>query len=487
MKKVLSLILTITILFTQVLPISVLAADKNSGVNANDGVITISNPIEGKTYSLYKLFELESWNEEKGAYVYTISNSSKWYEFLNSYDGVTLTQRGASDTYIVTVSEGFNVSAFASNALNYAKTNKIDAVRSETAGTSALVFDNLNYGYYLVDSSAGSLCALNTTNSEIEINEKNSIPTIDKTVKKNNSGIYGDSSKEAIGKVIDFRTIINVGEGAENYVLHDVMSSGLTFIDSTLVVKNETTSAELPTTSYTVEYGKSVKYEENSYTTTFTITFNNEFMSTMQDNIVVEYQAKLNENAVIYNSANTNDTWLEYGDNHVTLKDQTKVYTYTFDIVKTDSENIVLEGATFKLYDAKTDGNIVPLVDEGNGVYRVDYTIDVNNSATISAGKVTIKGLDGDVSYFLEEITAPNGYNKLTSRVEFSVADNSDVDAEINENTYVRGGLQIVNTTGSMIPSTGGIGTTLFITIGSIMVLSFGILLVARLRLAKEI
>ena len=265
------------------------------------------------------------------------------------------------------------------------------------------------------------------------------------------------------------------------------MSSGLTFIDSTLVVKNETTSAELPTTSYTVEYGKSVKYEENSYTTTFTITFNNEFMSTMQDNIVVEYQAKLNENAVIYNSANTNDTWLEYGDNHVTLKDQTKVYTYTFDIVKTDSENIVLEGATFKLYDAKTDGNIVPLVDEGNGVYRVDYTIDVNNSATISAGKVTIKGLDGDVSYFLEEITAPNGYNKLTSRVEFSVADNSDVDAEINENTYVRGGLQIVNTTGSMIPSTGGIGTTLFITIGSIMVLSFGILLVARLRLAKEI
>lgn len=484
MRKLLGLILTISILLTQISPLSVSASDKNTGTNASDGVITIENALEGKTYTIYQMLTLESWDEEKEAYTYTISSSSSWYNFLNGYEGVTLTQRGTTDTYVVTMT-GVDAAAFAKDALAYAKTNKITGISKTAEASGELVFDNLNYGYYLVDSSTGALCSLNTTDSEVKIREKNGVPTVDKEVKENSNGTYGDSNKEAIGKTIDFKTTIYVEEGAENYVLNDVMSEGLTLDKDSITVKLAD-GTNVAKENYEITYDQKVNHNGNEYTSTFTITFNNTYMSTLTQNIVVEYQAKLNENALIYDEANTNDTWLEYGDNHETTMDQTKTYTYKFDVVKTDQSNIVLEGAEFALYDAKTGGNKIPVVDEGNGVYRVDYTVDINDSAVIKGGKITIIGLDGDTTYYLEETKAPNGYNILTSRVELSVTDDANVEATITDNEYIEGGVQVVNTTGSRLPETGGMGTILFTTIGSIMVISFGVLLVARLRLSKE-
>ena len=147
-----------------------------------------------------------------------------------------------------------------------------------------------------------------------------------------------------------------------------------------------------------------------------------------------------------------------------------------------------MNGAEFKLYDAKTEGNEIALIDEGNGVYRVataaEKAAEGFVSATIKAGKVTIKGLDSG-TYYLEETKAPAGYNVLAERVEVKI-DHANLTATVEGDTYVSGGVQVINKTGAELPSTGGIGTTIFYVVGGLLVVAAGVLLVTRKRMSKS-
>lgn len=260
------------------------------------------------------------------------------------------------------------------------------------------------------------------------------------------------------------------------------MSAGLSFNADSVVVKvgDTTVAAE----------NYEVVTEGLTDDCTFEIKFTQAYLDSLAEDtdIVVEYTAVLNENAEIYTTANTNDTYLSYGDASKTEESHTDTYTYKFDLVKTDKDKKVLTGAEFKLYDAETDGNEIALVKEADGIYRVataeEKAADSFTAAVIEAGKVTIKGLDAG-TYYLEETKAPEGFNVIKDRQKVVIFKDSTLEATLDAEgtTYVSGGVQVINRTGSLLPSTGGIGTTIFYIVGGLLVVAAAILLITKRRM----
>ena len=441
------------------------------------GSITIDNAVVGKTYTIYRIFDLNSHNDDYTAINYKVS--AKWAAFFQDgakgLDYVTIDDQG-----YVTWKVDADKAAFAKDAYAFAQASSIPNDGQNKATNSTVKFENLTLGYYLVQSDLGVLCSLDTTMPNVTIKEKNSQPTVDKQVQENSNGTWGDTNDANIGDTVNFKTTINVVDGQpENYVLHDKMSDGLTFDagsvevkigDRTLTPGSDYTLIANPKDGCTFEIG----FKEN--------------VLKPNDVVIVTYSATLNEKAVIYPEPNTNETKLVYGEGSETTWDETKTFTYQFDLVKTKTDKTVLDGAEFKLYDAKTDGNEIALIDEGKGVYRVatvaEKDADGFVSATIKAGKVTIKGLDSG-TYYLEETKAPAGYNVLAERVEVKI-DHANLTATVEGDTYVSGGVQVINQTGAELPSTGGIGTTIFYVVGGLLVVAAGVLLVTRKRMSKS-
>lgn len=289
-------------------------------------------------------------------------------------------------------------------------------------------FTGLNLGWYLVDSTAGALCGLTTTDPDASINAKNGTPTVDKQVQEDLTGMWGDTNTADIGQVVNYMTIIHVAAGAENYVLHDAMSEGLTFehdLDEGRGVTEikHVNSAGVETTlvagqDYTVktaEFGDDCDFE---------VIFSDEFVATLKanDRLLVYYNAMLNRNAEIGTA-------------------------------------------------------------DGNPMYRRAREDEEGVSIKVVDGKVTVVGFDNGV-YYLEETVAPSGYNKLTARKEFTIAD-KNLDSIFNDGIYSTGsGVHVVNKTGSMLPETGGMGTVLFIAIGAVAVLGTGVVLVTKKRMS---
>lgn len=480
MKKLLNLVLVVALLLVGIVPVFADGADEN-------GKITITNAENGKTYKIYEILHLESYNIEKKAYAYKATTT--WESFVKSETG---------KKYFVTDDQGYvtwvknaSVEELAKEAINYAKEHNIAAEDSKIAtATGALVFENLELGYYLVDSTMGALCGLTTTKPSANIIEKNTPPTIEKEVKEDSTGNYGESNTAQIGDTIEFRTTISAKKGAQNYKLFDEMTNGLTLNQNSIVITvgDKTLTKDTDYTLTTTEHG-------------FTITFTKSYLDTITGNttIVVTYNATLNENAVVgnvegeYGKGNDNRTILEYGDDHKTDYDETRTYTFSFDLVKTDNNNIQLEGAEFILLDRdKKQIPVVKVADKDN-TYRV--ALDGEEGVKIVAGHVTIEGLDVD-TYYLREVKQPDGYNKLATDVEVIMTANNKPATTKSEEvvkdgtttitiTYVDGGVQVVNTTGAELPSTGGFGTFMFILMGTLTVLACGILLTAKLRMSK--
>lgn len=478
LKRIFSTLLVIAMLLVQIIPTTSVSA-------AGEGSIKIDNALEGETYSIYKMLSLVTYDADKNTYVYKVE--SAWESFITTGEGknyLTIVDdaqdTSANNTYVIwkeKVSKD-EVASLAEDAMAYAKANNITATKSATAPveedentTTTVEFTGLDLGYYLVDSTLGAICGLTTTNPSANVNEKNTVPTVKKEVEENSTEEYGETNDAKIGDTVNFKTTITVGEGTENYVLYDKMSAGLT-LDSTSI-KVYVNSTAVSADNYTVNTTATDEY-------TFTISFANTYIATLEagTEIVVEYSATLNKDAVIEGAGNPNETWIKYGNAGESTHDTTITYTYAFNLTKVNSSNESLT-ATFRLYDAATEGNEILLVyDEAKGYYRVAQTNEEGAGVIITAGNVTIVGLDDD-TYYLEEIEAPTGYNKLTSRVEVIVSRVG------TSNTYERLTETVVNYTGAELPSTGGVGTMLFITIGSIMIIGFGVLLVTKLRMSK--
>ena len=478
---------------------SVVGAEENttSGTSApNKGKITIDKAIEGQTYTIYQILELESFSdktaENPGNYAYKAT--TKWKGFVESETGETYLKTDGSG--YVTWVENADPVAFAKAALAYAKdpTNSIVAEKSanapdatEGSTTSTVTFEGLSLGYYLVDSSVGALCSLNTTAKEVEIQEKNGVPSVEKKVQEDSDDHWDKDNTADIGQTVNFQTTITAQAGAQNYVLHDKMDKGLTFNgDVTVKINKSGTTGETSVDSQNYE----VKTE--GFSSGDTCTFHVEFKQTFCDNlangdqIIIYYSAKLNDEATIKTDKNKNETWLGYGDNKFTTHKTTTTYTYEIPVFKYTIETAMtkkpLAKATFKL-SKKSDGSETIKIKQKTGennVYLVDPNATTTEITTDSTGEFTIQGLDADI-YYLTEIQQPAGYNKLSAPVKIVIKEGGTI--TIGESTDPVDKVEVENKTGSILPSTGGMGTTLFYIFGAILVVGSGVVLITKKRM----
>ena len=475
-------------------------AEENESTTEPTGKITINNAVNGQTYSIYKILELESFSGDN----YSYKPVDAWKEFFQVEDAATGKQKGAGSEYVTidengyaTWKSGTDVKTFAKLALEYAKTKRINNNGRSNAEGNTVTFNNLPLGYYLVDSSVGALCGLDTTNSEVTIQEKNDVPTVEKKVSNTANGNYSDSNFANIGDTVYFQTLITAQPGAQNYVLHDTMSDGLT-LNKDISIKYENDSNEIDSGNYTINYDvKHTDSENNQTTCTFDITFTETFCNTLTANkkIVVTYSATLNDKALIH-QGNVNETQLSYGDNNKTNKSTTSTVTYEIKVLKySGALNNTLKGATFKLYDSEVNegktvckSDPIQLVKNGNDGQNYRRALETENNGfaevtTTENGAFSIQGLKPG-TYYLEETAAPKGYNKLSNKIEVVI--NDDGTLKIDDQDEIGGEsitqVKVENKTGTLLPSTGGMGTTIIYMAGAILVIASGIVLVSKKR-----
>lgn len=414
-KAFLGILLSLVMVFALAMP---------AAAEGETGSITINDAVVGQTYTIYQILDLESYNASANAYAYKATTA--WNTFINS-DAIKGTYVEVDAQGYVTWKDGADAAAFAKAAQKYAKDNSIANQGSVTATTTTVSFTGLDLGYYLVDTTLGTLCSLDTTNPDVVMEEKNEVPTNVKTVEEDSTGNYGEKNDADIGQTVNFKSTINAQAGAENYVFHDTMSDGLTYTGVTGITLNGTA---VDASNYTVT-------APAADGDTFDVTFTQTFCDTLKanDKIVISYTATLNENAVIAGEGNPNTSKLSYGDSSntkYTPDSQTKTYTWDVDVFKytmNGETETALAGATFTLSKNADGSNPIALVSEGNNVYRVAKTGEtgtVTEITTDATGKFTIKGLDAD-TYYLTETAAPAGYNKLAGPVTIVIGENGVV------------------------------------------------------------
>lgn len=335
-----------------------------------------------------------------------------------------------------------------------------------TPGGTATV-DVPSDGYYYVKSTLGDEIAVQTI-GDVTINTKNSYPSHDKELKN------PTDADVQIGDDVTYTLTVDIPASANDViVLTDVMDDGLTFksIDATFSDNVAYTFAPTEKTAAAVTANNN----------TFTLTIAADVVKANQGKtITIDYVATVNNNAVVA-VPEKNTVTLDYGQHYTSVPKEVEVETHSFTFDKVDGST-KLTGAKFIL---TIDGTTpIDLVEVTAGVeYRVWMSED-GDAAKVADGKivtngntVTITGVDSDVTYKLVETDPPaGGYNVLEDPKE--VTPSSDDSSVVH--------IDVENNKGSVLPSTGGIGTTIFYIIGAILVIGAGVLLVTKRRMNVE-
>lgn len=475
-RKILSLVLALVMVMGLA---ATSFAEGDGATTTKPGSITITNAVKGETYHAYQILYLESYNAEKNIYAYKANSAwEKWLkEDAQAY--VSINPQG-----YVTWVEGASAADFAKAAKGQLSDKSPAGSAKPTADGSATISD-LKLGYYLVDSTVGALCELNTTKPGVEITDKNTRPTIEKKVQEDSDKNWGDVNDADIDQTVNFKSTVSAKPGARNYVVHDKMEAALKFDSVTSITAGDATLAvgtdyTVVTTGLTDEC-------------TFHIVFTKAYLDsiTADTAIVINYTAKLTSSAVA-GTGYVNETWLDYGDSQHTERDTTTTYTWKLPIYKyhMNGENkTALPGAEFILYKGSEELNREYA--QVTGGKLTGWTKEKTKATTLASGDngmIEVEGLDAD-TYYLEETKAPGGYNRLAGPVKVEIS--HDVSAEgahmthtLKQDATVVEKVEIENKSGTELPSTGGIGTTIFYVLGSILVLGAVVLLITKKRMS---
>ena len=501
MKKIMALMLAAIMMMA--MSVTAFAAEGATGTNTLTVNVKSTEPaqdLKGQTINLYKLFDVtESGTTESKNYAYTVNTETGYKDAIKSalgtsFSGTTDEEYAAAvlalkdtDGAVQKFANDFTAEALTKNLSATANSGKI----TEENKTS-YTFNNLAAGYYLVYVTGGkeiqsSLVTVDETTTTVNL--KTEAPSIEKTADKTTVNI-GDVVTYNVKGVIPDTT----GYDQYQYIIHDELSTGLDFVNDT----TGTALGEAATTvNVKVAFGADVTDEGTAPTTATLDSTNKRKMSldlsawvkANQTNnkgkeFTVTYYAKVNKDAIV---TEKNKAQLEYGnkpgETTTTTPSEAKTPTYPLDInkIKKGTEE-KLAGAKFSLYtseeDAKNGENAIK-VSGSNGNYVVDpasTTTEFESAKSIDGKKYNlhVNGLAaGD--YWLVETKAPEGFNKLTAPIKVTITKTGDAEWTVSKDGTVENDkiIDIENSTGSILPSTGGRGAIAFAVIAAILV--FGV------------
>ncbi len=507
------------------------------------GTITITNAKDGETYTIYKIFDLTYDGEEGNINSYSYTVSENWINFLKNEtyaDYFTLTEIDGSyyldpSSKIFTQDDnGEFMSAFAKSALEYAKANNIQPEASATAANGRAVFSNLNLGYYLADTTLGSLCMLRSTAPTAEVDEKNGVPTPvkyvdlirDETVENSSTHeyeIYIENirgvSHMSLEDIMDPELTLKESENkADTFTVAIVNDEGKTLktltygVDFTYAIVKTTDdqtlnghkyvsgSTDIHIYFYSGDYPDGETYSEFDFspysnTDKVLITYNCE-VDTEDDPYEGDYDELLNSVQLSYAAAAMSD-WID-----------AEVELFGFEIKKTDSDGNALSDAEFELENeqGQTAYFITEDIAENNTAKKIYLFEGWGHSGANGASTSLIAGEDGMIyiegldagTYTVKETKAPNGYNKLSYDFTVTISDGSNegenkgdvfltTDQTGNAAPAAAGNMiTVINTKGSMLPGTGGIGSTVFYVGGAVLLLGAVILLIDCIKRTKK-
>lgn len=474
--------------------------------------VNANNTLKGQTLNVYKLFDL-SVNDTN--YAYTVNETYK--DGIISALGLTAQDPKPDSAALykaISELEGTAVQDFAEDFTAYALTNDLTETdtsgKIETAATD-YTFDNLDYGYYLVYQTGtkelqSSLVSVDKA-GVTEVDLKGEAPSITKDAKDpvNDNPIDSVEIGQIVKYVITGTIPDTTGYDQYQYIIHDTLTDGLDFVDQSGTEPSDT------------DYSVSVQIGSNGATTqTATLSGDNsrtmklDLSQWIRDNqaskgqtFTVTYYAKVNSDAVV---TTNNNASLEYGndpDNTITTTPvQEKTPTFPLQIKKFATGVDYLDGATFRIYrsetDAQQDQNAIA-VTGSNGSYTVNpvqtggnlsYDMVSSNAEVGTGFNLKLNGLAAG-NYWIVETQAPEGYNGVTAPIKVTVTVSGDNDVNNwtiskNDKAETDKVIDIENSTGTILPGTGGMGTILFTVIGVALVIAVaGSFVVSRRRRAE--
>ena len=531
MKKVMALLLSLVMVLA--MSVVAFATEQSSPATSDTYTITINNSKTGHTYEAYQIF------------TGTLSdNTLSDIQWGNGVNATGQTQLGNASIKAATLTTEELAAAFAKDVAPY-----LQNANESNYANGAYTISGLQAGYYLVKDKDNTLTSADDCYTayimqvvrNVTANPKGEKPSVEKKVKENvktnnTTGGYGtqynDTADYSIGDVVPFKLIGTVPDMSKyakyKYTFHDTLSNAfdLPITISVYVASNKAGTDKMPVTD---GFTSNIVVKEDQ---TVLITVSTDDLKTIKytkdtetatgvqkgQYIIVEYTAVLSSNARVGQKepGNTNEVYLTYSNNPnqsgngapeegQTPVDKVIVFTYELDVNKVDgADQANLANVTFNLYKKENDVNKYAKVVNGKLAGWIEAEEGATELKTDTDGLIKVAGLD-DGTYYIHEINPLPGYNSIDDVEIVIAADTSNgqsgegavselVKIDVTANDVVGVGnaekgtatVTIANNKGANLPSTGGMGTTIFYVVGSILVLGAAILLITKKRMSAR-
>lgn len=497
-RKLTSLLLALVMVFA----LAVTAFAQDETVTGGTGSITISNAAKGETYAIYKLFDATvSADNTSIAYTGTIPGSLKDYFTADKNGYISATEKAK---------DGENMSDGLKKALKD-WTATVTATASAKSDGSALNFKELAYGYYVVTTTQGNqVISVDSTMPDVTIVDKNSSAPKDLTKAASSEDV---SIGDTVTYTVRFKTSNYYGAGTDakkivSYTIEDTLPEFLSNVTVTsIIVDNDgdstTTKDQADVTAQFADKKIVIDWYDEA---------NSKFLHDNGATVTITYTAVVTDKAAIDGAGNTNKvavTWTTEGDEPpvpVPLKKEETIFTYAIALKKVSDKGKNLPGAVFQF------PFYVQTTPDANGAYIYAGTTPgeglTNQITTPDSGVIVVKGVKSG-TYEIKEVTAPAGYNKLTAPVTVEAVKTSQtsthttvyldengnttntqtektIEVNVDIETIAATAVVVVNKAGTELPSTGGMGTTVFYVLGAVLVVGAGVLLVTKKRMSQS-